>query len=91
MPITRSAKKAVRQNLRRRTRNVKNKEAVKKVLKEYRKLVAAKKIDGAQKLLPTVFKTLDKVAKAGVIKKNAASRLKSRMAHLMAKSVKASS
>lgn len=75
----------MRQNVTRRSRNVKRKEAVKKVLKSYRKLVAEKKADEAKALLPKVMKTLDKVAKTGVLKKNAASRLKSRAAKALSK------
>ena len=80
MPIIQSAKKALRQNVRRRTRNTKQKESYKKTVKQYRKLVLEKKLDDAKKFLPAVFKVLDKAAKTGVIKKNKASRLKSRLA-----------
>lgn len=85
MPITSSAKKALRQNKTRRARNVVRKEAYKKLVVTYRKKVAAKAIDEAQKLLPSVFKALDKAAKNNVITKNKASRLKSRLSKLTAK------
>jgi small subunit ribosomal protein S20 len=91
MPITSSAKKALRQNKVRRERNIIKKEAYKKVIVKYRKLIVAKGFDEAGKLLPLVFKALDKAAKTKVIEKNKASRLKSRLAQLMARSVKASS
>ena len=91
MPITSSAKKALRQNLTRRARNVVKKEAYKKAVASYRKLVAGKKMDEAQKMLPLVFKTLDKAAKTKVIEKNKANRLKSRLAQLIARSSKTSS
>ena len=91
MPITQSAKKALRQNVRRRRENLKRKEAYKKVVKDYRKLVAVKKIDEAKNYLTKVYQTLDKAAKTNVIKKNKASRLKSRLSHLIAKSTKTSS
>jgi len=84
MPITRSAKKALRQNTTRRAENQKKKKAMKAAVKEYRKLVADKKTDEAQKMLPKVFQVLDKTAKSGVIKKNTANRLKSRLSHLRA-------
>lgn len=38
--------------------------------------------------LPQIYKALDKAVKAGVIKKNAASRKKSRIAKALAKSPK---
>lgn len=91
MPITSSAKKALRQNKTRHARNTTKKEAYKKVVVKYRKLVAAKSHDEAIKLLPLAFKALDKAAKTKVIEKNKASRLKSRLAQLINKSVKASS
>ncbi len=91
MPITSSAKKALRQNVTRRKRNEARKETYKKAVKEYRKLVGAKKFDEAAKAFPVVFKALDKAAKTKVIEKNKASRLKSRLAQLTNRSTKASS
>lgn len=79
MPITQSAKKAVRQNLRRREKNIEKKENYKKAVKEFKKLVAEKKNEEAKKYLPKVYQSLDKAAKTNVIKKNRASRLKSRL------------
>jgi len=83
MPITSSAKKAFRQNKTRHARNLVKKEGYKKVVVKYRKLIAAKSVDEAKKLLPLVFKALDKAAKTKVIEKNKASRLKSRLAKLI--------
>jgi small subunit ribosomal protein S20 len=91
MPITTSAKKALRQNKTRQKRNVVKKEAYKKAVVDYRKLIAAKKLDEAAKALPAAFKALDKAAKTNVIEKNKASRLKSRLAQLINRSTKASS
>ncbi len=84
MPITQSAKKALRQNVTRRARNLKRKKAVKDAIKAYRTLVSQKKIEEAKQLLPKVYQALDKTAKAGTIKKNRASRLKSRLSQLVA-------
>ncbi|MCJ7786862.1 30S ribosomal protein S20 [Patescibacteria group bacterium] len=42
-------------------------------------LVSQKKIDEAKKLLPQVYKLLDKATKIRLIKKNTASRKKSRI------------
>lgn len=83
MPVTASAKKALRQNIRRRARNLQKKEAYKKAVKNFRKLAAEKKTEEAKKLLPAVYKALDKAAKTNVIAKNKASRLKSRLARLV--------
>ena len=83
MPITSSAKKALRQNRTRRARNAARKEMYKKAVKMFRKLVADKKLDEAKKHLSVVSQALDKAVKTGVIKKNKASRLKSRLAKLL--------
>lgn len=85
MPITKSAKKALRQSLKRRARNIQKKAKIKNLLKEVRNLVSQKKIKEAKKLLPQVYKILDKAAKTGLIKKNTAARKKSRIAHLLTK------
>ena len=77
MPITKSAKKALRQSKTRRARNLKRKDAYKDALKQYKKLVAAGSLKEAKELLPKVYQTLDKAAKTGVIKPNKAARLKS--------------
>jgi len=83
MPITQSAKKAYRQSLRRAERNLVRKDAYKKAVKELRGFVSDKKVDAAKEFLPKAFKALDKAAKAGVIEKNKASRLKSQLAKLV--------
>jgi small subunit ribosomal protein S20 len=79
MPITKSGKKRLRQNLVRRTRN----RAVKSSLRTHIKRVLAAitsrdqgKIDAEYRL---VCKKLDKAAAAGVIHRNTASRHKSRL------------
>jgi len=46
-------------------------------------LVSQNKIKEAKNLLPQVYKTLDKAAKVGVIKKNTAARKKSRLTKLI--------
>ncbi len=86
MPITKSAQKALRQNKCRRTRNIKRKESLKKVLKQFQRLVSAGKIKEAGEFLPQAYKILDKSAKWGIIKKNNASRNKSRLAAMLGKS-----
>ncbi len=87
MPITKSAKKALRQNVRRRARNLVYKKKIKDLIKKVRGLVSEKKIEEAKKLLPQIYKTLDKAGKVGVIKKNTASRKKSRLTKLANKKV----
>jgi small subunit ribosomal protein S20 len=85
MAITKSAKKAIRQSKTRNERNVVYKDKIKKLIKEARTLVAAKKMAEAKKLLPEIYSILDKAAKVGVIKKNNASRRKGRLTRLIDK------
>ncbi len=79
MPITKSAQKALRQNKRRRARNVKQSRSLKDEIKLLKKLVANKNKKDALEILPKVYKFLDKAAKTNLIKKNTATRLKSRL------------
>ena len=83
MPIKKSAKKALRQSLSRRSGNLVYKKKVSSLLKELRKLLSQKKKEEAKKLLPQFYKTLDKAAKVGVVKKGAADRKKSRITKLI--------
>jgi small subunit ribosomal protein S20 len=83
MPITKSAKKALRQAKRRQAQNMRRKEAFRILVKEFRRAVTAKEFDKAKELLPKAYKALDKAAKSKTIKKNKASRLKSRLAKSM--------
>lgn len=55
------------------------------VIKEYKKLLAGKKGEEAKKLLPKLQQAIDKASKKGVIKKNTASRKKSRLMKKLAK------
>jgi small subunit ribosomal protein S20 len=85
MPIIKSAKKALRQNIRRRKTNVKRKTELKSVIKQFKKLVVEGKKEEAQKYLSQVYKKLDKSTKVNLIKKNKASRIKSRLSKKLTK------
>ena len=89
MPIKRSAKKALRQNVRRKARNIKKKNKVKTLVKQVKKLALQKQSEEAQKLIPQIYKALDKAAKTHVLNKNTASRKKSRITRLVARIEKA--
>lgn len=84
MPITSSAKKRLRQEAKRRARNLTYLAKIKAVQKQIRKLAGQKKNQEAGALLPKAYKALDKAAKARVIKKGQAVRRKSRLAKLLA-------
>jgi small subunit ribosomal protein S20 len=77
MPNTSSAKKALKQNITSKDRNVKQKKILRETLKSYKK-------SPSQEGLNVVFKKLDKAAKVNLIKKNKASRLKSRLSKSLA-------
>lgn len=89
MPITKSAKKALRQSFNRNKRNKIYKYRIKTLIKEMQGLISDKKIKEAEELLPQIYKALDKAAKTGVIKKNTASRRKSRITKLISSKIKA--
>lgn len=82
MPITKSAKKAIRGSLRKKAFNDARKRAMKDIMKKLEKLAKTNK-EEAKKLLASVYQAIDKAAKGGVIKKNNAARKKSRLARLL--------
>jgi len=79
MPIKESAKKELRKAKKRRVLNLQRQKTMKDALKNIKRLLAAGKKDEAKKLLPVAYQAIDKAAKRGVIKKNAAARKKSRL------------
>jgi len=85
MPIKKSAKKNLRKAEKRRIRNLLKKRKIKELTKEIKKFLGEGKIEEAKKILPSLYKALDKAAKTGVIKENTAARKKSRIAKLLAK------
>ncbi|MBU1102288.1 30S ribosomal protein S20 [Patescibacteria group bacterium] len=85
MPIKASAKKELRKTLKRRVLNVARQKAVKDATKKIKKLIAAGSKEEAKKMISAVYQAIDKAAKRGVIKKNAAARKKSRLMKLINK------
>lgn len=85
MPITKSAKKALRQSIKRRKRNLKRKEDIRRAVKKIKKELKNKNKKEVLNLLPLAYKAYDKAAKTGVIKKNTASRKKARLMKLINK------
>jgi small subunit ribosomal protein S20 len=80
MAITSSAKKAIRSSARKHVFNIRRKDALHDASKALLKAVAKKDVAGAEKLLSSAYKAIDKAMKGGVIKKNTAARKKSRLA-----------
>ncbi len=85
MPIKESAKKEIRKGKKRRVLNLQRQKTMKDSLKNIKRLLSAGKKDEAKKLLPIAYQAIDKAAKRGVIKKNAAARKKSRLTKLINK------
>ena len=79
MPITSSAKKALRAGAQKRVYNLRTKAAIDVPMKKFQALVEAKKLADAKVLVPALYKALDKAAKRNYIKANAAARYKSRI------------
>ena len=79
MANTSSAKKAERIANRRRVFNARRKKAMKDIVKDVSKLILGKKGAEAVAMLPALYQAVDKAAKRGVIKSNAAARIKSRI------------
>ena len=86
MPITKSAKKALKQSKKRRTLNLRRFYAMRENIKKIKRLATENKKEEAEKLLPQTYKAIDKAAKKNIIKKNTASRKKSRIAKLINRS-----
>lgn len=85
MPITSSAKKALRVSDRKRVFNLRRKKNIEHAVHSVKKLIKEKKGAEALKLLPQVYKALDKAARGNTISKNTASRKKSRITALVKK------
>lgn len=79
MPVTSSAKKALRVARRKVVFNTRRSSDMEKAIKSFKKLVVANKIKEAEKELPKVYKAIDKTVKIKFLKKNAGARYKSRI------------
>lgn len=85
MPITRSAKKALRSSLRKRVFNRVRKDRVSTAEKDVKKLISEGKKKEAIAALSRAQKALDKAVKGRTLDRNKASRKKSRLAKMIAK------
>lgn len=79
MPIIKSAAKALRQTKKRTLRNKKIKDRTNYLEKKIKKLITLGIKKEAETLYPLLQQAFDKAAKIGVIKKNKAARIKSRI------------
>lgn len=85
MAITSSAKKAIRSSARKRVFNLRRRTTLHDTTKSLLKALSKKDIAGAEKLLPSAYKAIDKAMKRGIIKKNTAARKKSHLARHIAR------
>ena len=85
MPIIQSAIKRVRQEGRRRQRNLIVTKKYKSLLKEFEVLIKEKKIAEATKLFPSLQKALDMAVKKNLVHANTGARKKSRLSKLLVK------
>jgi small subunit ribosomal protein S20 len=74
-----SAKKRVRQNLKRRAINRWRKRNVRDAVKQYLETLLHGTVEQAETQLKSLYKLLDQIAASGTIHKNAAARYKSRL------------
>ena len=80
MPIMRSAKKRLRQNIKQNLRNRSYRAALKTQLKKFLSVVKEGNAQAAQEELRLTVKKLDKGVAKNILHKNTASRKKSRLA-----------
>lgn len=83
MPNSRSAKKSMRQNAKRRLRNRTSRSTLRTAIKKCRIAIAGDDREQAETALRIAVKRLDQAAAKNLIHKNTAARSKSRLAHLL--------
>jgi len=76
MPITKSAKKATRQSKRKEVFNLKIKQSLKSLVKNFKR-------KPSEETLRAAYSQIDKAAKKHVIHKNKANRIKARLAKIL--------
>jgi len=79
MPITKTTKRRPKQSERKKIINKKRVLEMKKLMKEANSLIVSKNTEAVEKMMPQIYKAIDKAAKRGIIKKNTAARKKSRI------------
>ena len=88
MPQRKAAKKDLRQNKKRRTRNLQRKQNIKSAVKKFKKSLETEDSAQQRKALNEVYKMLDKATGTNMIHKNTVARKKSQLAGLIKKPVK---
>lgn len=88
MPITHAAEKALRQAKKSVVKNRAMKEGIRKLMKDGRRAIEAAKLDEAKQFALKLAKMVDKAAQQHILKKNRASRVKSRFMQAINKATK---
>ena len=83
MPNTRSAKKRMRQNAKRRTHNREIRGSLRTQIKKLREVIAQGDAEAGRAEMSRTAKSIDQAAAKGVLHKNRAARLKSRLSRLV--------
>jgi small subunit ribosomal protein S20 len=83
MPNITAAKKSMRADKKKRSFNDRRRRAMKETVKAYKALIAEGKTAEAQEMVAPLYKSIDKATKRGVLKKNTASRKKSRLVAML--------
>ncbi|MCK9185947.1 30S ribosomal protein S20 [Candidatus Gracilibacteria bacterium] len=84
MPVIESAKKQMRQSLKKRERNTPVRTELKSVFKKALLLIKEAKFEEAEKFLTKAYSVIDTAAKKNLIHRNNAARKKSRLAKTLA-------
>jgi len=79
MPRHRSAVKRQRVDKKKRIKNLKVQQPLKKTIKKFQELLSAKNLEEAKTILKKIYSLLDKAAKKHIIHPNTANRKKSRL------------
>jgi len=74
-----AAKKSIRSDKKKTVFNLRRKRTMKDAVKKVTSLISTGNVAEAEKLIPSAQKAIDKATKQGIIKKNNASRKKSRL------------
>lgn len=85
MPITDSAKKALKQSKKKQKLNKRYKKRMKKNIREIEDQIEEGELEKAKDKLPQAYKAIDKAAKKNIIHENKADRKKSQLAQKVKK------
>jgi small subunit ribosomal protein S20 len=86
MPITSSAKKALRVAERKMVFNLRRKNDIESAMRTVKKFLKEGKVKEAEAKLSAAYKAIDKAIKTKFLKKNTGARMKSRLTKLVHKS-----